>query len=89
VIGDRLAASGQERYDAILSNPPLHAGVAEDHGAMRRLIREAPSCLKAGGVLQLVVQRRVKAADMMREAFGDLDVVAEDGRYRVLRSVRQ
>jgi 16S rRNA (guanine1207-N2)-methyltransferase len=89
VIGDRLAAAGQERYDAILSNPPLHAGVAEDHGAMRRLIREAPSCLKAGGVLQLVVQRRVKAADMMREAFGDIDVVAEDGRYRVLRSVRQ
>ena len=88
-IGDRLAVAGKQRYDAILSNPPLHAGVAEDHGAMQRLIRDAPGCLKAGGVLQLVVQRRVKAAELMRDAFGNVDVVAEDGRYRVLRSVRQ
>ena len=80
---------GKERYDAILSNPTLHVGVAEDHGALQRLIREAPSCLEAGGVLQLVVQRRVKAADLMREAFGNVDVVAEDGRFRVLRSARR
>jgi 16S rRNA (guanine1207-N2)-methyltransferase len=89
IVGDRLAAVGQDRYDAIVSNPPLHAGVAEDHGAMQRFIREAPSCLKAGGVLQLVVQRRVKASELMREAFGNVDVVAEDGRFRVLRSVRR
>lgn len=88
-IGDRLAATGQQRYDVILSNPPLHAGVAEDHGAMERLIRDAPHRLKAGGVLQLVVQRRVKAGDPMREVFGNVDVVAEDGRYRVLRSARR
>jgi 16S rRNA (guanine1207-N2)-methyltransferase len=89
VIGDRLAAVGKERYDAIVSNPPLHVGVEEDHGAMQRLIREASGGLVAGGVLQLVVQRRVKAGELMQEAFGHVDVVAEDGRYRVLRSVRR
>lgn len=88
MIGDRLASTGKQHYDAILSNPPLHAGVAEDHGAMQRLIRDATGCLKAGGVLQLVVQRRVKAGELMRDAFGNVDVVAEDARYRVLRSVR-
>lgn len=89
VLSDRLAAVGKGRYDAIVSNPPLHVGVEEDHGAMRRLIREAPGRLNAGGVLQLVVQRRVKAGEMMREAFGNVDGVAEDGRYQVLRSVRR
>ncbi len=89
MIGDCLEVVGQERYDAILSNPPLHVGVAEDHAAMKHLIREAPSCLKAGGILQLVVQRRVKAVEPMRAAFGNADVLAEDGRYRVLRSVRR
>jgi 16S rRNA (guanine1207-N2)-methyltransferase len=89
VVGDRLAAAGNERYDAIVSNPPLHAGVAEDHGAMQRLIRDAPAWLTRGGVLQIVVQRRIKAGKPMREAFGNADVVAEDGRYRVLRSVRR
>ena len=61
IVGDRLAAAGKARYDAIVSNPPLHAGVEEDHGAMQRLIRDAPGRLNIGGVLQLVVQRRVKA----------------------------
>ena len=46
------------------------------------LIREAPGRLNGGDVLQLVVQRRVKAAELMREAFGNVAVVAEDGRYR-------
>jgi 16S rRNA (guanine1207-N2)-methyltransferase len=88
MVGDRLAAAGRARYRAILSNPPLHAGVAEDHGTLQRLIRDAPARLESSGVLQIVVQRRIKARDMMREAFGNADVVAEDGRYRVLRSVR-
>lgn len=89
MLGDRLAAVGKGRYDAIVSNPPLHAGVEEDHGAMQRLIREAPGRLNGGGVLQLVVQRRVKAGELMQEAFGTVAVVAEDGRYRVLRSMRR
>jgi 16S rRNA (guanine1207-N2)-methyltransferase len=89
MIGDRLAAAGEERYDAILSNPPLHVGVDEDHRAMQRLVREAPGRLKAAGVLQLVVQRHVKVVEPMRAAFGNADIVAEDGRYRVLRSVRR
>ncbi|MFM9845953.1 MAG: methyltransferase [Hyphomicrobiaceae bacterium] len=89
MLGDRLAAVGKGRYDAIVSNPPLHTGVEEHHGAMQRLIRDAPGRLNGGGVLQLVVQRRVKAGELMQEAFGNVAVVAEDGRYRVLRSVRR
>jgi 16S rRNA (guanine1207-N2)-methyltransferase len=89
IVGDRVAAAGKGRYDAIISNPPLHAGVEEDHGAMQRLIRDAPGRLNVGGVLQLVVQRRVKAGELMQEAFGNVAVAAEDGRYRVLRSVRR
>jgi 16S rRNA (guanine1207-N2)-methyltransferase len=89
VLGDRLAATGKGRYDAIVSNPPLHAGVEEDHEAMQRLIREAPGRLAANGVLYLVVQRRIKAGELMQEAFGNVAAVAEDGRYRVLRSMRR
>jgi 16S rRNA (guanine1207-N2)-methyltransferase len=88
MLGDRLAATGKGRYECIVSNPPLHVGVEEDHDAMQRLIREAPDRLKSGGVLQLVVQRRIKAGELMQAAFGNVAVVAEDGRYRVLRSVR-
>jgi 16S rRNA (guanine1207-N2)-methyltransferase len=84
-VGDRLSAIAGA-YDAILSNPPLHAGVAENHEALERLIAESPSRLNRHGILQIVVQRRVKAGELMQAAFGNVTVVAEDARYRVLRS---
>ncbi len=88
VLGDGLAAAGTMRYHAILSNPPLHDGVAEDHGALGRLIGEAPQHLVAGGVLQIVVQRRIKATELVQTAFGNVEMVAENGRFRVLRAKR-
>ena len=88
LLGDGLGSAAPTRYDAILSNPPLHNGVAEDHGALERLIAEAPRHLLPGGVLQIVVQRRVKASDAMQAAFGNVTVVSENGRFRVLLSRR-
>jgi 16S rRNA (guanine1207-N2)-methyltransferase len=89
LLDDGLGAVGAKRYDAILSNPPIHDGVAEDHGALERLIAEAPRHLIPGGVLQIVVQRRIKAGERMQAAFGNIALVAENGRYRVLRSRRK
>ena len=36
LLGASLADAGSARYDAILSNPPLHKGVAEDHTLLER-----------------------------------------------------
>lgn len=85
IAGASLAATGTKRYEAILSNPPLHAGVAEDHGALERLVAQTPKHLKPGGILQLVVQRRVALDEALGALFSDVQVVAESGRYRVWR----
>jgi 16S rRNA G1207 methylase RsmC len=37
-------------------------------------------------MLLLVVQRRIRAAELMQEAFGHVETIAEDSRFRVLRS---
>lgn len=86
IAGASLAAAGNQRYDAILSNPPLHAGVAEDHGALERLIAQAPKHLKPGGLLLMVVQRRVALEEALGALFSEVQVVAENGRYRVWRA---
>jgi 16S rRNA (guanine1207-N2)-methyltransferase len=86
VLGARVADAGSVRYQAILSNPPLHAGVAEDHALLERLIADAPAALVAGGVLQLVVQRRVPLDRLLARHFARAEVVAETGRYRVWRA---
>ncbi len=87
VLGTSLTATGSQRYDAILSNPPLHAGVGEDHSALERLIAQAPKHLKAGGMLQMVVQRRLALAEPLKALFSEVTVAAENGRFRVWRAL--
>ncbi len=79
----------QESLDAILSNPPIHDGKQEDHGALEDLIRRAPGLLRRGGTFAIVVQRRVGASRLIREALGECTVVAEDGVFQVLRAIRR
>jgi 16S rRNA (guanine1207-N2)-methyltransferase len=85
VLGARLADAGRQDYDAILSNPPLHAGIAEDHALLDRLLAEAPSHLAPGGLLQIVVQRRVPLERRLAQHFAKVEVATETGRYRVWR----
>lgn len=86
ILGARLGAAGKRRYDAILSNPPLHRGIAEDHAELEQFLSDAPDHLMAGGLLQVVVQRRVPLDRLLAKRFGSVRIVAEDNRYRVWRA---
>jgi 16S rRNA (guanine1207-N2)-methyltransferase len=88
VLADRLRDAGRRDYAAILSNPPLHFGIAEDHATLEALVAEAPAHLLPGGLLQLVVQRRLPLERLLARHFGRVEVVAETGRYRVWRAQR-
>lgn len=88
VAGCALSDAPASRYDLIISNPPIHDGVSEDHAVLRALIAEAPERLSGGGHLLLVVQRRLPAQAWVVETFGACTVLAEDGRFRVLTAQR-
>jgi len=88
ILGTRIADAGKPVYHAIVSNPPLHQGIAEDHAQLEGLIADAKSHLAPGGLLQLVVQRRVPLERLLASNFAKVDVVAENGRYRVWRAIR-
>jgi 16S rRNA (guanine1207-N2)-methyltransferase len=85
-LGAGLADAARRDYAVILSNPPLHQGIAEDRTLLERLISDAPSCLARGGQMQLVVQRRVALDRQLSRHFGKVEVVAETSRYRVWRA---
>ena len=86
ILGIRIADAGRTDYDAILSNPPLHEGIAEDHAMLDRLVADAPSHLLPGGLLQIVVQRRVPLERRLAKHFASARIVAQTGRYRVWRA---
>jgi 16S rRNA (guanine1207-N2)-methyltransferase len=85
ILGTRLADAGRRDYRAILSNPPLHQGIAEDHRLLDRLMADAPSHLAPDGWLQIVVQRRVPVERQLTRHFTKVETPAETGRYRVWR----
>jgi 16S rRNA (guanine1207-N2)-methyltransferase len=85
VLGRTLADAGGT-WDAILSNPPLHKGFAEDHGLLEQLIADAPRHLRTGGCLEIVVQRRVPLGRLLGKHFATATITAETSRYRVWRA---
>jgi 16S rRNA (guanine1207-N2)-methyltransferase len=87
ICGDGLAAAPRARYDVILSNPPIHDGVAENFAFLQGLIAEAPARLKPGGVLQVVIQSRIRALPWFEAAYKEAAIVAQDRRYQIIRGI--
>jgi 16S rRNA G1207 methylase RsmC len=62
--------------------------VSEDRQVLERPIAQAPARLKAGGILQIVVQRRVAVIEALQRAFSDVERVAGNARFTVYRARR-
>jgi 16S rRNA (guanine1207-N2)-methyltransferase len=74
-------------FDHIASNPPIRAGKAVVHG----IVEGAPLHLIEGGSLWLVARTAQGAPSLMRkmeDVFGNAEIVARGGGFRVLRSAR-
>ena len=83
ICGQAPAALGEERFDVIISNPPLRAGRA----AVEALIADAEQRLTPGGELWLVVPTNKGAKRFlshMVRLFSEARTVAISGGYRVL-----
>lgn len=76
------------RYDLVLTNPPFHSGHQTDFTATNRLIAESGPHLTPGGALVLVTNTFIDYLTPLRDAFRDVKVLAETGRYRVTRARR-
>lgn len=75
------------RFDIILCNPPLHAGLEVCY----RIIEESYHHLNEGGMLEIVAKHRKggkRLSEKMREVFGNVETVARSGGYRVYLSVK-
>ncbi len=71
------------RFDCILSNPPVSAGM----DMVRAIIAGAPKVLAAGGTFQMVIRSKIGAKALPESfcsAFGNCEVLARESGYRVL-----
>ncbi|CDI45895.1 Ribosomal RNA small subunit methyltransferase C [Lactococcus lactis subsp. lactis Dephy 1] len=79
--------SVSEKYDAIISNPPIRAGKEVVH----EILAGAFGHLNDGGHLTIVIQKKQgapSARKKMEEVFGNCQLVARDKGYFILRSYK-
>ncbi|MEX2721091.1 MAG: class I SAM-dependent methyltransferase [Candidatus Wukongarchaeota archaeon] len=76
----------KEKFDAIVSNPPVSAGLK----VIEELVEGSKTVLTKGGKLQLVVRKGVKAImKSMEKTFGNVEIVKKKGGYNILKNVNK
>ncbi|MBX3182601.1 MAG: class I SAM-dependent methyltransferase [Polyangiaceae bacterium] len=80
--GFRQLSSG-ERFDAILSNPPIHRGAEEDMTLLHELASQAPRHLTAGGMLVMVCQKSVGCGALLEPHFKQVQLLTETTSFQV------
>ena len=74
------------RFDLIVSNPPFHDGAATSSRFIQTLAGAAGRHLGRKGEVWIVANRFLKYEPLLGDAFRHVDVMADDGRYRVFRA---
>lgn len=75
-------------FDAVVCNPPFHAGRAAEPSLGEAFIAAAARLLKPSGALWLVANRGLPYDRALGEAFAEVEPAGGDGRYRVVRAAR-
>lgn len=78
----------EQKYAAIVSNPPIRAGKKVVH----EILSGAHLLLEVGGTLTVVIQKKQgapSAEKKMEEVFGNVALVRKDKGYYILRSVKE
>ncbi|WP_440905833.1 methyltransferase [Catenovulum sp. SX2] len=82
VISDGLTKISSN-YQWIFSNPPFHTGIKIDYHITECFIKDCKNVLTTNGRLYIVANRFLKYAQILQDHFNNVDVVAEDNKFKV------
>ena len=83
-----VAAGVAERFDAIVCNPPFHAGRAAEPALGQGFIAVAARALKPGGRFYMVANRGLPYEPLLKANFASFETLADNNKFRVSRAVR-
>ena len=86
----RFVARGvDERFDAIVCNPPFHAlGRGDRPDIGRAFIAAAAAALKPGGRLWLVANRHLPYEHALGEGFAQVRTLAQNGGFKIVEATK-
>jgi 16S rRNA (guanine1207-N2)-methyltransferase len=88
LCSDIAAAVIDERFDAVVANPPFHVGKGTDLDVPSQFIADAHRVLRSGGRLALVANRTLPYERLIQERFGNLTTLHDGARFKVLAARR-
>ena len=71
------------QFDYVVSHPPFHTGLATDYEIGKQFLRSVFQHLTAQGELWLVANRFLPWPELIEQAFGHCERVAEDNKFAV------
>lgn len=84
---DLYEAVKDQRFDCIISNPPIRAGKVVVH----RVFEEGYDLLNAGGSMWIVIQKKQgapSAFEKLEQLFGEVEEVTKDKGYRIFKAIK-
>lgn len=72
-----------DRFNAIVSNPPFHQGVKTHYQASENLCRYSKTLLKAGGELWIVANRFLNYLPFIENSFGHCQIKLDQNGFKV------
>lgn len=75
-------------YDAVVTNPPFHAGRAADPSLGRAFVATAARVLRPSGRLHLVANRHLPYEAALGAAFAEVAVRRDEKGYKVIEATR-
>jgi 16S rRNA (guanine1207-N2)-methyltransferase len=88
VHSDLLEQVKDQRFDVILTNPPIRAGKETVH----RIFTEAYGCLVSGGTLWVVIQKKQGAPSAkakLESVYSEVVDISKDKGYRILKATKK
>jgi 16S rRNA (guanine1207-N2)-methyltransferase len=75
-------------YDAIICNPPFHAGRAAEPALGQTIVAAAARSLKSGGRLYMVANRGLPYEPLLQANFASFRTLIDNNKYRVTVGIR-
>jgi 16S rRNA (guanine1207-N2)-methyltransferase len=81
---DCLDGVKDDKFDAIVSNPPTHQG----KGITDEMFEESYNALRAGGHLYIVYNKNMKFEEQISELFSHTEIMDEKDNFYVLKAIK-
>ena len=83
VYASDVFSNVEGKFDLIISNPPFHDGIDTAYRAVTELISQAKWHLNQAGELRIVANAFLPYPELLRQHFGDYEVLAQTGKFKV------